>query len=149
MKLAIIGHGSDKFTGETTAAAVKIIESLLELRPEVLISGRSPRGGVDIWAESMAIGRGIPTDIKAPTRFSWSDSGGYKERNLAIAAAADEVHVIVVATYPPGYVGMSFTACYHCAKHPGLQPISHVKSGACWTAWEAAKLGKQTVWHII
>jgi hypothetical protein len=87
----------------------------------------------------------------------WDAPGGFRWRNLLIARDSDVVHVIVVKDYPPGYVeanrgkpGKVFLRdgkpyCYHCGDR---RPV-HVKSGACWTAIEALKLGKKAEWHIV
>lgn len=147
MKVAIIGHGDDKFTDATRAAARASIGAILDVGPDVVISGRSPVGGIDVWAEEMAAQRGIPTDIKAPHDMSWGGLYGFRARNLDIAQAADEVHVILVAEYPPNYSGRRFDVCYHC-KGRQLAP-THVKSGACWTASQALKMGKHVVWHVL
>jgi len=144
--VAIIGHGRDKFGPESARVACHVIADIFrDHGPHnlVLVSGRSPRGGVDVWAEDMAEILGLRTDIKAPKTMSWSGPGGYRDRNLDIAQTADVVHVIVVDTYPDGYEGQRFKICYHC------KTTDHVKSGACWTAKQAKKLGKEIVQHII
>ena len=53
---------------------------------------------------------------------------------------------ITVKELPINYRGMRFPqGCYHC-KTP---PESHVKSGGCWTALQARKMGKQTRLEIL
>jgi hypothetical protein len=144
MILGIIGHGADKFTPETEWEARHMITTLLLKKDvECLVSGHSPVGGVDIWAEDLAILLGIPTDIKAPVQMSWDGAYGFKARNIDIAETSDEVHVILAAEYPPGYCGRRFDSCYHCHSD------THVKSGACWTAKHAKKLGKVVEYHVI
>jgi hypothetical protein len=146
MRVGIIGSGKDKFTPETEAKAREIIRKLL---PEgaVLVSGHSPMGGIDIWAEEEARVLERPMEIFAPKVFTWSGKDGYRDRNLDIASTSDVVHVIVPRLYPQGYDGMSFKQCYHCERH--CSGLTHVKSGACWTAWEADRMGKETHWHVI
>jgi len=68
---------------------------------------------------------------------------GYKARDVDIGRASDEVHVVVGKDYPPGYRGRRFPFCYHDGR------TDHVKSGACWTAKQAAKMGKPTLLHIV
>lgn len=155
-QIAIVGHEGAKFTPEAEAMARDIITGLCTQRergwqgpsPITIISGRCPLGGVDVWAEEIAEGLGLPTLIFPPKVHNWSQ--GYKPRNIQIAEACTEMHVIVVHSLPPDYTGMRFTKCYHCKTE------SHVKSGACWTAhyarryWEKRNLmERQVVWHIL
>lgn len=149
-RVGIVGNGSDKFTALTEAKAKILISHLLgNSLPKlygkniILVSGHSPVGGIDIWAEEYADSVGIQKDIKIPQTNSWSGTYGYRARNLDIAKDSDKVHVIVVSEYPPSYTGRRFKKCYHCGTS------DHVKSGACWTAIQARKLGKQVQWHII
>lgn len=142
MKIGIIGHAADKFTDTSKAHAISIIEDLLALDGNELVSGGCHLGGVDIWAEEVADRLGRPKHIYLPEKRSWH--GGYRERNLRIAYNSDVVHVIVVKSYPKGYLGRKHERgimpwCYHCHNN------THVKSGACWTARKA----KRKAWHII
>lgn len=144
MNIGIIGHAAEKFTKKTESAARQCIQRILSGRlgtAPVVISGRSPMGGVDIWAEEEAAAMAIPTLPFPPAVNRWD--GGFKERNLQIANASDEVHVIVVKEYPLGYAGRRFDRCYHC------HASDHVKSGACWTAHRAMAMGKPATWHRI
>lgn len=149
MKIGIIGHGTDKFTEKGQQRAIdKIIyilsESMIVNNNQVtFISGHSPVGGIDIWAEKYAKIYNIPTDIKIPKQHKWDGEYGYKQRNLDIAKCSDELHIILVDTYPPNYKGMKFDLCYHC------KSTDHIKSGACWTGNQAKKLGKRVIVHII
>jgi hypothetical protein len=135
-KIGIVGHEAKKFTPETEAIARRIIVSLLSVG-DVVVSGGCHLGGVDLWAEEEAKKMGLETEIYLPQKRTWE--GGFKQRNLQIAAASDVVHCIVVKEYPPDYVGMRFDYCYHC------HSSDHIKSGGCWTA----KKAKKAVWHII
>lgn len=155
MKIGIVGHGSDKFTERSKNEAKQLIKnilifdsvtpmSLITKREDViLVSGHSPVGGIDIYAEEIAKELGIPMDLKIPRQDTWTAEYGYKERNLDIARDSDEVHVILVDKYPKDYSGMKFKLCYHC------KTSDHVKSGGCWTGHRAEKLGKKVYWHII
>ena len=145
MNVGIIGHASEKFTPVSQSRAIAVIRGILvSCSPDVtVVSGRSPMGGVDVWAEELAEQMGFGTQIFAPKVRRWSGPGGFKERNERIALFSDEVHVVVVDDYPPGYAGMRFKLCYHC----GLR--DHVKSGACWTARRAKEEGKPVVLHVV
>jgi hypothetical protein len=170
MKIGIIGHGADKFTEETKQKAISIIrETLLQAKVDyskkvrdiinagcagsceteaitdvpTLVSGHSPLGGVDVFAEDIADELSIPKLIFAPKDFSWGGGYGYKARNVDIAKNSDVLHIIVVSKYPPNYVGKKFEICYHC------NSTTHIKSGACWTGNLAKTLGKKVVYHII
>lgn len=140
--IGIVGHAADKFTPSTEQAAKNIINSLLK-EGDILVSGHSPLGGIDIWAEENADSKGIGKVIFEPNQLNWNGKYGYKARNIDIAETSDIVHVIVVQNYPPDYEGIVFDECYHCNKS------DHVKSGGCWTGQKAKKLGNKAKWHII
>lgn len=132
MKLGVVGHAQEKFTHETKWLAIRVIQDRVqEFNPEFLVSGHSPMGGVDIYAEEVAETWDIPILIHAPKVNRWNGPGGFRERNLAIARDSDMVLVVVVRELPAEYTGMRFKSCYHCK---GRNP-EHVKSGGCWTAW--------------
>jgi hypothetical protein len=154
MKIGIIGHGADKFTESSKQKAINIIKSILEPLKEfnkatinyyrpVFISGHSPVGGIDIWSEEIAKNLGISLDLKIPKQHTWDAEYGYKQRNLDIAKDSDILYVILVDKYPPNYKGQKFDKCYHC------NSSTHIKSGACWTAKQARKLGKKVEYIII
>lgn len=140
--LGIVGHAAEKFTADTKRAALEAIDNAIVLfEPDVIVSGRSPMGGIDVWAEELADFHSLEPLIFPPAVRSWSGPGGFKERNLQIASASDLVLCIVVANLPPGYDGMRFPGCYHCE---GRNP-AHVKSGGCWTAWRC----ERQAWMIL
>ena len=142
MRVGIVGAEGAKFTREAEWTAKRLILSLLS-PGDVVVSGGCHLGGIDLWAEQAARHLGLPEPvIHRPTSLSWS--AGYKPRNLRIAQDCDVLHNIVVDTYPPGWTGMTFPFCYHCGREAG-----HVKSGGCWTAKQAARLGKPAHWHVI
>lgn len=143
--LGIIGAERAKFTVTGELAAKAVIAGLLQNDVRAIVSGHCHLGGVDIWAEEAAATFGIGAIVHAPKRRSWE--GGYKPRNLLIARDADVVHTIVTRQYPPEYTGMRFSLCYHCARFKSRP--EHVKSGACWTANVALRLGKRAVWHVV
>ncbi len=138
MKIGIVGSGADKFTPKGEAEAkVWIRELLSQPGVEAAVSGHSPLGGIDIWTEELAAELGLKMIVYAPKLQRWS--GGYRERNLQIAADSDIVYVIVPHTYPESYTGTRYMKCYHCNTR------DHIKSGGCWTA-KHAKIG---LWHIV
>jgi hypothetical protein len=145
IKIGIIGRGADKFTKQAEEKAKLFISEILTKHcgNVVLISGHSPMGGIDIWAEEIANKLQIPTDIKNPKQHTWDAEYGYKQRNLDIAKDSDIVIIILVDKLPFNYKGMKFNKCYHC------NSINHVKSGACWTGIQALKMGKKVDWYII
>lgn len=132
MIIGIVGHEAAKFTPETERLARFSIRAHLKPGDEVC-SGASPLGGIDRWAIEEAKKLGLKTKEFPPERWGWQY---FKARNIQIAEYSDKVISIVVKTLPPTYTGMRFKLCYHCGT------ASHVKSGGCWTARHAGKLGK-------
>jgi hypothetical protein len=154
--IGIVGHGKDKFTSRSaTLARVQIHNIITEAIEQfghdnvIVCSGHSPVGGVDIWAEEIADSLHLKTHICAPATMSWNGQYGFKDRNLNIAMSSNEVHVILVDSYPPNYRGRKFPVCYHCMKHPEMTRKPHAKSGGCWTGWKAYDFGKPVFFHII
>ena len=169
MKIGIVGHGAEKFTTKSSIEAKDVITDIIRgafgFSDLTIVSGHSPMKGVDFWAEELAKTWNIKTLICAPDKdhMHWVCPGcdgilekrlecdsknivllfGYKLRNIAIAKESDILHVILVDKLPPNYKGMKFEKCYHC------NSTEHVKSGACWTAKIAKKLGKEVIYHII
>ena len=143
MKIGIVGNGSDKFTLAGGLRAQKLISDLLQETRGVVVSGHSPVGGVDIWAEEIGKTIGCELLIFPAKENKWE--GGYKQRNLEIAQNADEMHIIVADRYPEKFGGHRFPICYHC------KTTDHVKSGGCWTGKKFEELhpGKKAVWHIV
>lgn len=151
MNIGIVGSAEDKFTDDTKDQALLLIYEILKDEATALVSGHSPVGGIDLWAESAAEALGVldPDLIFAPKVHQWDPPGGYgfKARNLDIAKFSDILHVIVVKVYPESYSGRRFKECYHCRRIG--RDAAHVKSGGCWTGAEALKLGKQVIWHVL
>lgn len=159
MIIGIVGSEAKKFTPETEQAARALIRTLL-IRDDVwgLTSGHCHLGGIDIWAEEecmylQGVGPilyndnmyGFKPDLEMfifpPKILNWSQ--GYKPRNIQIAKTCNELHNITVKKLPPNFQGMKFEKCYHC------NSSEHVKSGGCYTAKYAQKLGKPAYWHVI
>lgn len=145
MRLGIVGHAQEKFTPSTEIAARKLIQlAVAELKPEAIVSGHSPMGGVDWYAEDEARSCSIPMLVFEPKVKQWDPPGayGFKARNLDIARHSDIVLVVVVKELPEGFRGKTFgLGCYHCRD----RTPPHVKSGGCWTAWRC----KDRMWEII
>lgn len=139
MITGIVGHEAAKFDAISEAVARAHIRIILNNASE-LISGGCHLGGIDIWAEEEADRLEIPKKIFRPKVLAWD---GYKARNIKIAEASDVVHCIVVKSLPSTYKGMRFKDCYHCHTN------THIKSGGCWTAKYAIKLGKEAFWHEV
>jgi len=142
MIVGIVGAEAAKFTvvGEAQARAI-MRELLSDPAATLMVSGGCHLGGADIYAEEEAELRGLPMRIHKPKRLTWDT--GYKERNMRIAEDADIVHNFVVDVLPSDYDGMTFKKCYHC------NTTEHIKSGGCWTAKYAQRLGKRAEWHLI
>ena len=137
MKLGIVGSEGAKFTLETEMKARAAIAKLIEeTHADTVVSGACHLGGIDLWAIQEAHGVGAAVLEFPPKTRQWA--GGYRERNIQIAEASDEVYCITVKELPPAYMGMKFGLCYHCKTN------EHVKSGGCWTVNYAKKLGKKT-----
>lgn len=146
MDIGIVGHEAAKFSPQAEAHAKAWMRALLKFAqcnhgPVTVVSGGCHLGGVDIWAEEAANALGLEKRIHLPGRRRWS--GGYRERNIRIAEDSEIVFCLVVDEYPSGYRGMRFDGCYHC------DTANHVKSGGCWTARYALKLGKKAKWLVI
>ena len=153
--VGIIGAEGAKFTKHGERQARAIIRTILARPDTVLVSGGCHLGGIDIWAEEeyanyRALQHRPDPIIHLPAVLNWSR--GFKPRNLRIARDSNEVHNITVARYASGYKGMRFDECYHCIrmrKEIGRATLEHIKSGGCWTAYEAVKLDKPTYWHVV
>lgn len=144
MNIGIVGAEAAKFTKVGEERAREIIYNILsgtQAETITLVSGGCHLGGIDIWAEEEADKLGIPKLIHLPKNREWSS--GYKPRNILIAKGSAVVHNIVVTSYPLDFKGVRFNLCYHC------NTDTHIKSGGCWTAKYAEKLGKKAYWHEV
>lgn len=140
LRIGIVGSEGAKFTPKTEAIARGTIKRIIDDRcppngPGVhIVSGGCHLGGIDKWAVEEAQRGGHAYTEHYPVCLSWS--GGYKPRNILIARDSDIVYCLTVKEFPSSYRGMRFPFCYHC------KTDEHIKSGGCWTAHYAAKLGK-------
>ena len=137
--VGIVGHEGAKFEKSAELMARLIIRDLLNDEDAVLVSGHCHLGGIDIWAEQEAKALGRAMEIFPPQDHTWET--GFKPRNIEIASRSDIVHCIVVRELPANFTGLRHQLCYHC------NAKDHVKSGGCWTAKYAQKLGKPAIWH--
>lgn len=134
MRIGIVGSEAAKFTLATEAEARALIRA--NLNPgDIVVSGQCHLGGIDIWAIEEAKKLGLDFKEYPPKTRKWD--GGYKQRNMQIAANSDRVICITVKELPAGYTGMRFDYCYHC------HTKDHVKSGGCWTVNYAKQIGKE------
>lgn len=142
MIVGIVGSEAAKFTFDKMQEAKCLIAQLLQ-QPGVTgyCSGHCHLGGIDIWTEQIGDALKLKPYIRAPKQLNWSN--GYKPRNIEIAETSDELHNITLKELPPDFKGMRFDYCYHCHTN------AHVKSGGCWTAHYALRLGKPAIWHIL
>ena len=147
MRVGIVGHASDKFTTLGMYHAHQAILDIFHNKHAndniIVVSGDCPLGGVDKWAEYLAFKAGIPIDIKSPKQHRWDGEYGFKQRNLDIAKDSDIIYVILSDSFPPEYNKKKFPYCYHC------KTDAHIKSGGCWTAHQAIKMGKKAEWIIV
>jgi len=118
IRVAIVGAEERKWDEKRKAKAKEIIMRILLYYKffsgcdVVLVSGRCPKGGVDIWAEEIADALGIKKLIFPPKKHSWY---WYRKRNIQIAENCD----ILFDIEPEGK-----------------------RSGGTWTLNYARKLGK-------
>lgn len=140
--IGIVGAEEAKFTELGMFRTKQLIfDILMPHWTAIVCSGGCHLGGVDIWAEEVADALSLEKRIYPPARLTWA--GGYRERNIQIAKASHELHVITVDKYPKEFRGMRFPVCYHCGSQ------DHIKSGGCWTGKEAKRLGKVVTWHTV
>jgi len=132
----IVGSEAAKFTPEAEASARYKIVGLL--RPgDVVVSGCCPRGGVDDWAEEIALELRLPFVGYRPLTHDWE---GFKARNIQIAEAYEQGVCITPRELALDYRGRRVKGCYHCRRDD--QPDDHVVSGGCWTLQYGRRLGK-------
>lgn len=145
MNIGIVGSEGAKFSSIGEERARRIIDGLL-MAGDTVVSGHCHLGGIDIYAEEAADRRGLQKLIFPPRELNWTN--GYKPRNLLIARNSDIVYCITPNKLPPGYTGMRFKECYHCAKS-GRNSTDHLKSGGCWTVLKAIEMGKRGEWITV
>lgn len=107
--VGIVGSEQAKFTQVTEEATRKVIRLFLGASKKV-VSGKCHLGGVDLYAKEEAEKRGVEYVGFPPACHAWE--GGYKQRNLEIARAADVCVCISVDRLPAAYKGMRFDTCY-------------------------------------
>lgn len=132
--VAFVGADSSKWDQRTeTVVRLKIrniMRYYMSAYPNAFIpiSGHSPKGGVDIWAEEIAKELGLEMKIFAPNVFAWEvkEKNGYKKRNIMIAEECD-----VLFVFSPSINGKV------------------VWNGGLWTANYAENLGKKVHRFVI
>lgn len=116
MKFAIVG--SSNITEVQKMYAEKVIKAaLLRLLVEhdevIVVSGHSPKGGIDIIAEQVATELKMDMKLFVPGVFRWEDDGdklGYKSRNKLIASACDAM--LCIRSEQSTTYGSGWTADY-------------------------------------
>lgn len=126
MRIAIVG--SAVLSSEEQEKGRKMVNDLVGYlyakwgNELVIVSGRSPKGGIDIFAEEAADAQGITKEIFPPEVHQWEDDGdkiGYKTRNQLIADRCDRLYC--------------------------LKSLNSKTNGSGWTADRAAEQGKLVV----
>ena len=105
-RLAIVGSSTFHAPNGAQLAERKIRDLLAAARPNLVVSGRCPAGGVDDLAERVAAELDIPFLPRPASVHRWPGPGGFKERNLQIAADCTRLLRIVCAytrTYGSGW----------------------------------------------
>jgi hypothetical protein len=82
------------------------------LVPDLIISGRCPSGGVDVWAEEEAALMGYTESdgfrAYEPRVHRWKGEGGYQERDRAMAEAC--THLLAIRSMWSETYGSGWTA---------------------------------------
>lgn len=111
-RLIIVGSQAKAWTPEGERQARELIRATLHLlQPNAVGSGRSPGGGVDLWAEEEAARLGFTEENGKFRAFSarvnaWSGPGGFQARNLKMAEWCTHLLAIrseVSQTYGSGW----------------------------------------------
>ncbi|TLX65899.1 MAG: hypothetical protein E6L03_10495 [Thaumarchaeota archaeon] len=162
MKIAIVGASQEKWNRMEEVQVRHYIRNILDYTdPPILVSGGSPKGGVDIWAEETADIMYLVKLIFKPEVEQWEDKvtdndglefhgkvedpveqqlfirKGFKSRNIQIAEACD-----ILYCFSPG----SKTLPQYGVKNARLE---EVWNGGIWTANYAEKLGKKVVRIVV
>ena len=147
MKLAIVGTSKVGYGDQTDRFIYEIRKIIMQYYEEygsnlTIVSGHSPKGGVDIFAESIAQSFKIKTDIYPAEVNQWGGKNvnhkrlkGYKARNVQIAKGCNVLYCFT------RFNSDKRKGCYHC------QNYKHLRTGGCWTMKAAKKLGKEV--HLI
>ena len=126
VRLAVVGSAAHCFSARTAVLARQRISlAIWRLRPEVVISGGCPKGGVDIWARDIAsvygytLGGGDFIE-HLPAHERWAPDG-YEVRNRRIAIDCTQllrVHARASRTYGSGWTADE-------AEHRGRVVVRH------------------------
>jgi len=132
INIAIVGSSESHWTPDQKLKAMVAIKKILlyyNINEIILISGGCPKGGVDIYVETIVDSLRINKKIYKPEVNQWNDyvsqgihKKGYMSRNIQIASACDILYCID----PKG-------------RHDG---------GGIWTLNYAKKLNKE-VHHVV
>lgn len=137
MILCIVGGDASRFNGQEAKLAkayirLSLTSPMIVPNPNFVIikviSGCSPKGGVDVWAQEIAVELGYPFGGYPPTYNQW-EPHGFKERNMQMAEAC--THLIDIE-----HIGFD-----RPVRNIGRN--ANVWSGGTWTANHARELGKK------
>ena len=142
MNVAIVGSEEKYWEWHQRDFVIKEIVDILKVldvdEPPRLISGGCPKGGVDIWAEVVAITLGYPRTIFRPGVNQWED--GYDDGSLY-----DESGKLL--SYDPhmlwGYKSRNIKIAEFCDILYCFDPKDRDWSGGVWTYNKALELGKE------
>lgn len=108
MRLAIVGSQAKAWDLDGAACARGVIRGVCAvLEPAEIISGRSPGGGVDQWAEDYANLFGIQFTPFEASQNSWPH---FKARNIQIAEYC--THLLCIRSGNSKTYGSGWTADY-------------------------------------
>lgn len=136
-RIAIVGSSLRKGMKPSRVESYNMIESILkkngcDANNCIIVSGHSPAGGIDIWAENIAKEKNIPTNIYYSKGYSGQ---AFTERNKKIANNSDMLYNIVVKS-PNSYCN------YH-------KTYGHQQSGGCMTEMMAQREGIRTNLELV
>lgn len=104
INVAIVGSSESYWKPDQKIKVMEIIKKILlyyDINEITLISGGCPKGGVDIYAETIVDNLGINKKIYKPEVNQWNDyvsqgihKKGYMSRNIDIAKISDILYCI-------------------------------------------------------
>ena len=133
MNVAIVG--TSKLTDKEKIEAYKLVNLILDSYTNQITVVSGGAVGIDMVAESVAIHRGLKTDIIKPKGHFVED---YMSRNRDIALKAHDLYCITTKA-------IKTTKCYH----HGKEPRDHQKTAGCYTMAHALDMHKPCELFII
>lgn len=157
-KVAIVGSSESHWTPERKVKAIqKIKEILIKETPQkhdptgydgtysdwaeiMLISGGSPKGGIDIWAEIIADSLGVNKKIYKPEISQWYDFN--QEMAGGEGWGRPEIH-------KKGYMSRNMEIAKNCDVLYCIDPKHRQGGGGFWTFGYAKSIGKEVHYVVI